>query len=81
MLCEENAPTCGGQVSGFSITKHSRIQCAAVSHEKRDDNGSASPYSLDLAPRNFFLFPRVKRDLKEKRFQNVQEVREKLGRH
>ena len=78
MLCEENAPNCGGQVSGFCITTsrpHS-IECAAVSHEKRDDNGFTPPYSPDLAPCNFFLFPRMKRDRKEKRFQNV-EVREK----
>ena len=27
---------------------------------------------------NFFLFPRMKRDLKGKRFQNVEEVREKM---
>ena len=53
------------------------IECAAVSHKKRDDKGFATPYSPDLAPCNFFLFPRMKRDLKGKRFQNVQEVREK----
>jgi len=35
------------------------------------------PYSLDLTPCDFFLFPRVKRDLKGMRFQNVEEVREK----
>jgi len=53
------------------------FECAAVSHDKRDDNGFAHPYSLDLAPCDFFLFPRMKRALKEKRFQNVEEVREK----
>jgi len=36
------------------------------------------PYSPDLAPSDFFLFPRMKRDLKGKRFQNVEEVREKM---
>jgi hypothetical protein len=36
-----------------------------------------TPYSLDLAPSDFFLFPRMKRDLKGKRFQNVEVVREK----
>jgi hypothetical protein len=30
---------------------------------------------------DFFLFPRLKRDLKGKRFQNVEEVREKRQRH
>jgi len=38
---------------------------------------SHPPYSQDLAPCDFFLFPRIKRDLKGKRFQNVEEVREK----
>jgi transposase len=30
------------------------------------------PYSPDLAPSDFFLFPRMKRDLKGKHFQNVE---------
>ena len=55
------------------------IECAAVSHEKQDDKGFAPPppYSPDLAPSDFFLFPRMKRDLKGKHFQNVEEVRKK----
>jgi len=32
---------------------------------------SHSPFCTDLAPCDFFLFPRMKRDLKGKRFQNV----------
>jgi len=35
------------------------------------------PHSPDLAPSDFYMFPRMKRDLKGKRFQNVEEVREK----
>jgi len=42
----------------------------------RQKSGSP-PFSPDLAPCNFFLFPRMKRDLKRKRFQNIEEVREK----
>ena len=38
---------------------------------------SHPPYSQDLTPCDFFLFPGMKRDLKGKRFQNVEEVREK----
>ena len=38
---------------------------------------SHTPYSPDLATCDFFLFPRMKRNLKGKRFQNVEEVREK----
>jgi transposase len=32
------------------------------------------PYSPDLAPCDFFLFPRLKSTLKGKRFQNVAEI-------
>jgi len=39
---------------------------------------SHPPYSPDLEPCDFFRFPRMKRDLKGKRFQNVEEVREKM---
>jgi len=35
------------------------------------------PYSPDLAPCDFFRFPRMKRVLKGKRYQNVEAVREK----
>ncbi|PNF35638.1 hypothetical protein B7P43_G18390, partial [Cryptotermes secundus] len=35
------------------------------------------PYSPDLAPCDFFLFPRMKRDVKGKRFADVAEVKEK----
>jgi hypothetical protein len=32
------------------------------------------PYSPDLAPCDFFLFPRLKNTLKEKRLQDVTEI-------
>jgi hypothetical protein len=34
------------------------------------------PYSPDLAPYGFFLFPRMKSKLKERRFQDVTEIQE-----
>jgi histone-lysine N-methyltransferase SETMAR len=34
------------------------------------------PYSPDLAPCDFFLFPRMKKTLKGKRFSDVDEVKE-----
>jgi len=37
---------------------------------------ASHPHSLGLVPCDFFLFPRMKRDLKGKRFQKVEEVRE-----
>jgi hypothetical protein len=33
-----------------------------------------APYSPDLAPCNFFLFPRLKSILKGKRFQDIAEI-------
>jgi len=35
------------------------------------------PYSLDLAPCDFFLFPRMKGQKKGKRFADVHEVKKK----
>ncbi|CAB0013034.1 unnamed protein product, partial [Nesidiocoris tenuis] len=35
------------------------------------------PYSPDLAPSDFFLFPRLKRDLKGRRFTTLEEVKQK----
>lgn len=35
------------------------------------------PYSPDLAPADFFLFPKLKRPMKGKRFQSVDEIKEK----
>ena len=32
------------------------------------------PYSTDLAPADFFLFPQMKRDLKGRRFDTVEDV-------
>jgi len=35
-----------------------------------------SPYSLDLAPADFFLFPQLKTTLKECCFQTIEEIQE-----
>jgi transposase len=34
------------------------------------------PYSPDLAPRDFFLFPKMKLKLKGRRFDTIEEIRE-----
>ena len=36
-----------------------------------------APYSPDLAPYDFLLFPRLKMDMKGKRFATVEEVKQK----
>jgi len=48
----------------------------AVSHKKWDDNGFTPPLLPGPSTLRFFLFPRMKRGLKGKCFQNVEEVRE-----
>ena len=35
------------------------------------------PYSPDLAPADFFLFPKLKTSIKEKRFATIEEIKEK----
>jgi len=35
-----------------------------------------SPYSSDLAPADFFLFPKLKTTLKRRRFQTIEEIQE-----
>jgi transposase len=34
------------------------------------------PYSPDLAPANFFLFPKLKFTLKGRRFESIEEIEE-----
>ena len=36
------------------------------------------PYSPELAPHDFFLFPRTKRQVKGKRFADVSKVKNKM---
>jgi hypothetical protein len=38
------------------------------------------PYSPDLAPTDFFLFPKLKTTLKGCRFQTIEEIQEKAMR-
>ena len=38
--------------------------------------GDSAPYSPDLVPRDFWLFPKLKSPLKRKRFQTVNEIQE-----
>jgi transposase len=38
------------------------------------------PYSLDLAPAGFFLFPKLKTTLKGRRFQTIEEIQENATR-
>ena len=44
-----------------------KYQTSAVTHP---------PYSPDLAPADFFLFPKLKTTLKRRRFQTIEEIQE-----
>ena len=44
--------------------------------EASNHPGDSAPYSPDLAPSNFWLFPKLKSPLKRKRFQTVGKIQE-----
>ena len=44
--------------------------------ETSNHPGDSAPHSPDLAPRNFWLFPKLKSSLKGKRFQTIDESQE-----
>jgi hypothetical protein len=50
-----------------SLWRQSRHQTSVVSHP---------PYSPNLAPADFFLFPKLKTTLKGRRFQTTEEIQE-----
>jgi histone-lysine N-methyltransferase SETMAR len=66
--------------SGTWLLHHDNAQChAALSVREFLAKHSISvvphlPYSPDLAPCDFFLFPKLKSTLKGKRFQDVAEI-------
>ena len=44
------------------------------------DTGDSAPYSPDLAPCDFWLFPKLKSPLKRKIFQTIEEIQENTTR-
>ena len=52
------------------------ILCRVVWQNIKSPRGLSGPYSPDLAPCDFWFFPKVKTPLKEKRFQTIGEIRE-----
>jgi len=67
MLHHDNAPAHASLLIGSYLTKH---QTSVVPHP---------PYSPDLAPPDFLLFPELKTTLKERRFQTT-EIQENVIR-
>ena len=68
MLHHDNAPDHALLLIHIYLAKH---QTSVVPHP---------PYSPDLAPADFFLFPKIKTTLKGCRFQTIEEIQENVIR-
>ena len=68
MLHHDNAPAHASLLSRSYLAKH---QTPVVPHP---------PYSPDLAPADFFLFPKLKTTLKGRHFQTIEEIQENATR-
>ena len=64
ILHHDNAPAHASLLIRSYLAKY---QTSAVPHP---------PYSPDLAPADFFLFPKLKTTLKGRRFQTIEEIQE-----
>jgi transposase len=68
MLHHDNAPAHASLLIREFLTKH---ETTVVPQP---------PYSPDLAPADFFLFPQLKSSLKGRRFQTIEEIEENSTR-
>ena len=64
MLHHDNAPSHASLLIRSYLAKH---QTSVVPH---------SPYSPDVAPADFFLFPRLQTTLKRRRLETLEEIQE-----
>ncbi len=63
ILLDDNAPV---HTSDETMTFHRQVKCTRGPHP---------PYSPDLVPCDFFLFPKLKRKLRGRRFQNLDQLK------
>ncbi|GFU10947.1 mariner Mos1 transposase [Trichonephila clavipes] len=66
MLHHDGAPVHTANLQQQFLTKHGTIQ---VAHP---------PYSPDMSPPDFFLFPKIKNTLKGHRFQDIKTMKQNL---
>ena len=59
------------QCAGSRVTPHPQL-----SGKTSDIRCAPPPYSPDLVPADFFLFPKLKNTLKRRRFQTIEEIQE-----
>ena len=55
---------------------HGLVQSFLVKHQI--SQVTQAPYSLDLVPYNFWLFPKLKSPLKGKRLQTIHDIQENM---
>ena len=65
---------CGKNYHGFS---HTSMLVRKILEKNKTVIMPQPPYSPDLAPAEFFLFPKLKTTMKGKRFATIEEIKEK----
>ena len=63
----------------MSAPAHTNLSFQQFLTKKLHDPIPHPPYSLNLALGNFVLFSQIKKVLKEKRFDDVEEVKQKIS--
>ena len=79
-VCDEGDQTCGRMPHWFFITttrQHTTRYLWRGFGEKQHSSDGTSPYSTDLEPCDFYLFPKIKSALKGTRFESVDAVKAK----
>jgi hypothetical protein len=80
-LCVENCLNFG-PVNGFSTVTapaHKELSVKQFLAEKSITEMEHSPYSPDLAPNYFWLFPETKPTLKGRNFQGTEDIQKRGG--
>ncbi len=54
---------------------HTSDETMTFLHQVKMTRGDHPPYSPDLAPCDFFLFPKMKNEMRGKRYRNMQELK------
>ena len=77
-LCADIALRSGAPATGFCTTTNAPAHRAVTTNEFLAKHNIPSlpqpPYSPDLAPCDFFLFPQLKKTMKARRFDYVEDV-------
>ena len=76
---EKNARICGKNNSSLLHHDNAPAHASLLVHEFLAKNNTVTmpqpPYSPDMAPCNFFLFPKIKRTLKGRRFAAIDDIK------